>query len=92
MKSYYLRKFALLAASLLILIPCVLLMAWEERLSNPPLLWFTLFVCSAVFTFALYKGEKYRCETMTVKLFISKCGGFCIMLCFVAYKLIACFV
>lgn len=92
MKQYYLRKFALFIASLLILIPCVLLMAWEDSLSNLPFLWFVLSVCSAVFTFALYRGEKSRCETMTVKLFISKCGGFCIMLCFIVYKFITCFV
>ncbi len=90
MKQYYARKAALLLASLLILIPCVLLLAWEDKLPYPPFLWFILSACASVFTLALYRGERSRRETLSVKRFISKYGGFCVMLCFVVYKFIAC--
>lgn len=42
MKPYIARKLVEFAASLLILIPCVLLLAWESQLPNVIFFWFVL--------------------------------------------------
>ena len=53
MKPYIARKLVEFAASLLILIPCVLLLAWESQLPNVIFFWFVLMICSGTFLFAM---------------------------------------
>ena len=56
MKPYIARKLVEFAASLLILIPCVLLLAWESQLPNVIFFWFVLMICSGTFLFAMICG------------------------------------
>lgn len=53
MNAYVARKLAEFAASILILVPCVLLLAWETALPNATFLWAVLLACSGVFLAAL---------------------------------------
>ena len=74
MKPYIARKLVEFAASLLILIPCVLLLAWESQLPNVIFFWFVL-MC----------GERRR-GNITLKRLIGRCGGFFMMFLFVFYQ------
>lgn len=87
MNAYMLRKLAEAAASLLILIPCVLLLAWETLLPNVVFLWFVLLVCSGTFLAALVQSERRRSQ-LTWKRLLSRCGGFFVMFVFIAYKFV----
>ena len=51
--AYVARKLAEFAASILILVPCVLLLAWETALPNATFLWAVLLACSGVFLAAV---------------------------------------
>lgn len=87
MNTYMLRKLAEVVASLLILIPCVLLLAWEPFLPNIVLLWFVLLVCSGTFLAALVQSTR-RQSQLTWKYLLSRCGGFFLMFLFIAYKFV----
>ena len=58
MNAYVARKLAEFAASILILVPCVLLLAWETALPNAAFLWAVLLACSGVFLAALIHAER----------------------------------
>lgn len=88
MNAYLARKLAEAAASLLILIPCVLLLAWETLLPNITFLWFVLLVCTGVFLTALVQSERRQKQT-TWKRLLSRCGGFFVMFVFILYKFIS---
>lgn len=60
MNAYVARKLAEFAASILILVPCVLLLAWETALPNATFLWAVLLACSGVFLAALIHAD--RCQ------------------------------
>ena len=85
MNAYVARKLAEFTASLMILIPCVLLLAWEAALPNAALFWTVLLVCSGVFLAALLHSERSR-EQASWKRVLSRCGGFAIMFLFILYK------
>ena len=79
------RKLVEFIASLMILIPCVLLLAWEPSLPGASFYWAILLVCSGTFLAALFVAE-HRAEELTLWRFINKCGGFCLMFFFILYK------
>ena len=82
MNAYVARKLAEFAASILILVPCVLLLAWETALPNATFLWAVLLACSGVFL-------ADRCqEQRSWRRVVSRCGGFVIMFLFILYKVI----
>ena len=85
MNPYVARKLAEFAASLLILIPCVLLLAWGPALPNAGALWSILLVCSGTFLAALLCAERRR-GALTLRRLIGRCGGFCIMFLFILYQ------
>ena len=85
MKPYIARKLVEFAASLLILIPCVLLLAWESQLPHVIFFWFVLMICSGTFLFAMICGERRR-GNITLKRLIGRCGGFFMMFLFVFYQ------
>ena len=87
MKTYIARKVVQVLASFMIVIPGVLLLAWESRIPNVIVYWFILLGCAIVFAVRLYIGESDRHE-MNLKTFISKCGGFCIMIGFIVFEII----
>lgn len=80
------RTLAELLASLLLLIPAALLLAWQEALGGTAqYLWLILLVCSLMFLAALCVSEKRR-GSFRFKSFLSKRGGFLIMCVFIAYE------
>ena len=87
MKTFIARRIVQVVASFMILIPGVLLLAWEDRIPNVIVYWFILLGCAVVFAVRLYIGEADRHE-MNFKLFFSKCGGFCIMIGFIIFEII----
>lgn len=88
MNPYLLRRLAETAASILILIPCVLLLAWESLLPNIMFFWFVLLVCSGIFLTALVRSERQQGK-MTWKHLFYRCGGFFVMFVFILYKFAA---
>lgn len=90
MNPYAARKLAEFAASLLILIPCVLLLAWGPALPNVRALWSILLVCSGTFLAALLRAEQRR-GPLTIRCLISKCGGFIMMFLFILYEVVVVF-
>lgn len=87
MNPHLLRRLAETTASILILIPCVLLLAWESLLPNIMFFWFVLLVCSGIFLTALVYSERQR-EQITWKRLFCRCGGFFVMFSFILYKFI----
>lgn len=85
MNAFAVRKLVEFVASLLILIPAVLLLAWEPAITNIGLYWAILTICSGTFLVALFLGER-RKGALSIRNFISKCGGFCLMFLFVLYQ------
>lgn len=85
------RKLAELAATLLILIPSALLLAWESSLPGAKYLWAVMMCCTGVFLYALYTAERRKGE-MTFRKFIGSCGGFCLMFLFLLYKTVSVFI
>ena len=77
MNAYVARKLAEFAASILILVPCVLLLAWETALPN----------ASGVFRAALIHADRCQ-EQRSWRRVVSRCGGFVIMFLFILYKVI----
>lgn len=88
MNPYTTRKIVEFAASLMILIPCVLLLAWESLLPNVTFLWFILLVCSGTFLAALFHAER-RKGAVTWKRLLSRCGGFFMMFFFILYQIVS---
>ena len=87
MNAYVARKLAEFAASILILVPCVLLLAWETALPNATFLWAVLLACSGVFLAALIHADRCQ-EQRSWRRVVSRCGGFVIMFLFILYKVI----
>lgn len=87
MKTYIARKVVQVLASFMILIPGVLLLAWESKIPNVLMYWLILLICAVIFAVRLYIGEADRHE-MNFKTFFSKCGGFCIMIGFIVFEII----
>ena len=87
MNAYVARKLAEFAASILILVPCVLLLAWETALPNATFLWAVLLACSGVFLAALIHADRCQ-EQRSWRRVVSRCGGFVIMFLFNLYKVI----
>lgn len=85
MRPYTVRKLAELAASLLILVPSVLLLAWEPAIPNSLFFWVVLLSCCGVFLAALLRSERERGAASWRELF-GRCGGFCIMFFFLLYQ------
>lgn len=85
MNSYMARKLAIFLGSLMILIPCVLLLAWESRIPNVIVYWGILTLCSGMLLAAIYAYER-RHGMDSFRKFIGKCGGFCIMFVFILYR------
>lgn len=88
MNPYLLRRLAETAASILILIPCVLLLAWESLVPNVTFFWFVLLICTGIFLAALVHSERQRGQ-MTWKRLFYRCGGFFVMFAFILYKFAA---
>ena len=87
MNAYVARKLAEFAASILILVPCVLLLAWETALPNATFLWAVLLACRGVFLAALMLADRCQ-EQRSWRRVVSRCGGFVIMFLFILYKVI----
>lgn len=87
MNPHVAKKLAEVTASLLILIPCVLLLAWEAAIPNVLFYWFVLTLSSGTILAGLFLGE-WRRGQVSIKQFVSKCGGFCIMFLFVLYHFV----
>lgn len=85
MKAFTRRKIAEFVGSLLILVPCVLLLAWEERIPNVLMFWAILLFTSGMFAAAMV-SEEMRLYGTPLKRALSKCGGFLIMFGFILYK------
>lgn len=88
MKPCTVRKLAELTASLMILIPAVLLLAWEAALPNRLFFWCVLLTCCGVFLAALFRSERERGAAGWRALF-SRCGGFCMMFLFLLYQTVS---
>ena len=88
MHPYVARKLAEFAASLLILIPCVLLLAWGPALPHVGALWSILLVCSGTFLAALLQAER-RQGALTLRRLLGRCGGFCMMFLFILYECVS---
>lgn len=83
----YLQKLLEFLSSLMILIPCVLLLAWEDTIPYLGFFWSVLLFSNGILLYALYTREcKQSC--LTLKRFWGNYGGFCIMFFFVLYKTI----
>ncbi|MBR3640688.1 MAG: hypothetical protein IKN53_01500 [Oscillibacter sp.] len=85
MKAFTRRKLAELLGSLMILVPCVLLMAWEENIPNVAVFWVILLVASGMFAAAMV-SEEMRLYGTPLKRALMKCGGFLVMFGFILYK------
>lgn len=83
----YARKILEFVGSLMILIPCVLLMAWEESLPYLAWWWFVLLVGNGMFLYSLHRRECKEGD-MKLKQFIFKYGGYCVMFGFILYKFV----
>lgn len=81
MRPYTIRKAAELAASLLILVPSVLLLAWEDQIPHSAFFWIVLLGCCAMVLAALIHAERTR-GAPTWRGLLGRCGGFCMMLLF----------
>ena len=88
MNAYVARKLAEFAASILILVPCVLLLAWETCSAQCNISYGrVLLACSGVFLAALIHADRCQ-EQRSWRRVVSRCGGFVIMFLFILYKVI----
>ena len=88
MKAYTARKLVEFTASLLILIPSVLLLAWDAEIPNQLLYWVILQLCCGMFLAALVRSERERGAT-TWRSLLGRCGGFCVMFLFLLYQTVS---
>lgn len=79
------EKILELIASLMVLLPAMGLLAWEDRLSNPGIYWGILSGCCAIVLAALVARDRKK-GSFQWKRFMGSCGGFVAMLCFLVYQ------
>lgn len=74
-----------IVASLMILIPCVLLLAWESSIPYARTLWGVLAFCTGLYIMAL-AYNRVRAEAFSLRQFLFKNGGFLLMFGIILYK------
>ncbi len=78
------KKLAEFCAALMVMIPCVLLLAWGSVIADVWVYWMILTLTSGIFLAALFLNEQRN--GVTWQKFILKQGGFCIMFAFILYQ------